>query len=144
MTAFLWELPLLSLEILKENVTCITFGQPVIGLPHVKEIVQCTPEFESIIHSIFFEDDIIPRVMSFLDVECDRMELTVTLDSYEPLKYPWDVSVTVYSISKTPNHTASNLCITLQKFQGPFTSMVFHHLSRIEQVCYTVGLIMVL
>ncbi len=91
-TASLWELPLLSMEILRENVTCITFGQPLISLSHVKDVVQTTPEFESIVHSVFFTNDCVPRVMSFLDLVCDCAELTITLEAHQPLQSPWDVS----------------------------------------------------
>ncbi len=91
-SALLWELPLLSMELLKKSVTCITFGQPLISLPHVKDVVQGTPEFEGTVHSIFLKEDSVPGVLSFLDTECDRVELTLGLEAYKPLKCPWDVS----------------------------------------------------
>ncbi len=91
-SALLWKLPLLSMEVLKKSVICITFGQPLISLPHVKDVVQGTPEFEGIVHSIFIKEDSVPRVLSFLDTECDCAELAFGMEANKPLKCPWDVS----------------------------------------------------
>ena len=87
--ALLWDLPLLGMDLLKENVACLTFGQPLISLPHVMDVVQATPEFESIVHSIYHKEDAVPRVMSFLDEKCDCPELSLGL---EALHCPLDVS----------------------------------------------------
>ncbi len=96
-SALLWELPLISMELLKKNVTCITFGQPLISLPHALDVVQGTPEFEGSVHSIFFKEDSVPGVLSFLDTECDCAELTPGLEAYKPLKCPPDVVTSSHS-----------------------------------------------
>ena len=71
LTAAMWKLPLITTDILKKNLACITFGQPLINLPLVKEVMEESPEFTSTVHLVFTREDTVPRVAKFLDPRID-------------------------------------------------------------------------
>ena len=50
-------------ELLEKNLLCITFGQPIISLPRTTDKVADKRRF----HAIYISDDIIPRMMRYLD-----------------------------------------------------------------------------
>ena len=53
-------------ELLENNLLCITFGQPVIPLPRAANFADRVAD-KSRFHAIYIDDDIIPRMMRFLD-----------------------------------------------------------------------------
>ena len=53
-------------ELLEKNLLCITFGQPVIAFPQASSFVGSTVD-KSRFHAVYFSDDVIPRMMRFLD-----------------------------------------------------------------------------
>jgi hypothetical protein len=71
-----WDTPYISAELLKENLTCITFGQPLVRVDIVEKVAKRRPEMVSTIHAIFTEVDHLPSLMGLLD-ECwnDRIQL---------------------------------------------------------------------
>ena len=83
LAALLWKLPYFefSTDLLKENFICITFGQPIISLPAVQEVIEECPEFEAVVHSIFTKADLIPRLMKFLDQKCEEQCAQILLTS---------------------------------------------------------------
>jgi hypothetical protein len=77
-----WDTPYISAELLKENLTCITFGQPHVRINVVQRVAKRRPEMISTIHAIFTEVDHLPSLMGLLD-ECwsDRLQLAQSRDA---------------------------------------------------------------
>ena len=67
--ASVWDAPFISSDLLKENMTCITFGQPHVMIDVIQSVAKRKPEMISTFHSVYLEDDHIPSVLSLLD-EC--------------------------------------------------------------------------
>ena len=64
----MWETPYISTDLLKQNLVCITFGQPHVSMPMLDRVASRRPELVSTIHSFQCEDDPVPRLLRFLDV----------------------------------------------------------------------------
>lgn len=47
---------------LKANTMCLTFGQPIINLPCIAELVQKYPDFNTTLHQIYLKSDVIPQI----------------------------------------------------------------------------------
>ena len=47
---------------LKANTMCLTFGQPIINLPCISELVQKYPEFNATLHQVYLKCDLIPQI----------------------------------------------------------------------------------
>ena len=75
-TAMVWSLPYISSNLLKENLACITFGKPPVSIELAQSVAQRRPDISSTIHSIQMEDDLVPSLMSFLDVSWNALELS--------------------------------------------------------------------
>ena len=86
--ASMWKLTLLSADLLKDNLVCITFGLPLISIPLVEETAQECPEFVTTVHSIFLKDDPVPQLMQFLDPICEEQytQMLQRLEHSEPAK----------------------------------------------------------
>ena len=69
MAACVWDSPYISSDLLKENMACITFGQPHVTVNILERVARRRPKMISSIHAIFIKDDQIPRLMGLLD-EC--------------------------------------------------------------------------
>ena len=67
-TASVWETPYISTDLLRQNLVCITFGQPHVAMPMLDRAARQRPELVSTIHSFYCEDDPVPRLLRFLDV----------------------------------------------------------------------------
>ena len=67
-TASVWETPYISTDLLRQNLVCITFGQPHVSMPMLDRVVSQRPELVSTIHSFHCEEDPVPRLLRFLDV----------------------------------------------------------------------------
>ena len=80
--ARVWDTPYISAELLKENLTCITFGQPLVRVDVIQKVARRRPEMVSTIHAIFTEVDHLPSLMGLLD-ECwsDRIQLARNKDA---------------------------------------------------------------
>ena len=68
-TTRLWKNLSLGWEHLQESLVCITFAQPLLPVPKLGSYVQDFPEIAKSIHSIHYERDKIPLVISLLDQE---------------------------------------------------------------------------
>ena len=64
----MWETPYISTDLLRQNLVCITFGQPHVAMPMLDRVASQRPELVSTIHSFHCEDDPVPRLLRFLDV----------------------------------------------------------------------------
>ena len=62
-TSRIWSTSYIRKDVLGKRVICITFGQPVITVPCIRQVAENCPEFESSIHSIFSTEDVIPHLM---------------------------------------------------------------------------------
>ena len=69
MAACVWDTPYISSDLLKENMACITFGQPHVTISILERVARRRPMMISTIHAIFIKDDQIPSLMGLLD-EC--------------------------------------------------------------------------
>ena len=69
MAASVWDTPYISSDLLKKNMTCITFGQPLVSVDLVQTVARRRPEMMTTINAIFTEQDQIPSLMGLLD-EC--------------------------------------------------------------------------
>ena len=67
--ASVWDTPYISSDLLKENMTCITFGQPLVSVDVIQRVAKARPEMVTTIHAIYTEQDQIPSLMSLFD-EC--------------------------------------------------------------------------
>ena len=47
---------------LKANTMCLTFGQPIINLQCISELVQKYPEFKATLHQVYLKSDLIPQI----------------------------------------------------------------------------------
>ena len=51
---------------IKENLVCITFGQPHIPVPGLEDLAEDYPDIESTVHAIQYEKDLVPRLIGLL------------------------------------------------------------------------------
>ena len=65
--ACMWEMPYFPAALLKQNLVCITFGQPHVVVPMLESAAAQNPELASCIHSFYCEDDPVPRLLRVLD-----------------------------------------------------------------------------
>ena len=69
MAARVWDTPYISSDLLKDNMTCVTFGQPHVAVDVIQRIARRRPEMVTTINAIFIDEDQIPSLMGLLD-EC--------------------------------------------------------------------------
>ncbi len=62
-----WNTPYMGADLLKDHLVCITFGQPHVTVPLLAEVARQRAELASTIHSVYSQDDMVPRLMKFLD-----------------------------------------------------------------------------
>ena len=79
--AQVWDLPYLSSDLLKENLACITFGQPHVTLQIVQKVAMQRPDFTTTIHTVYSQDDCVPQLMRFLDESWSSEELLQEMES---------------------------------------------------------------
>ena len=65
MAAGIWNSSVISPEEFKSRVICITFGQPLISIPFVENIIESSCDFRESVHLIFDDNDVIPRLLRF-------------------------------------------------------------------------------
>ena len=68
--ACVWNAPYIHSSLLKQNLACITFGQPHIPVPQLLEVSKQRPDLSTTIHSIYSHDDVVPRLSRFLNECC--------------------------------------------------------------------------
>lgn len=71
-TTKLWREPTSALNtaLLRNNVTCITFGQPLIRIPYVQETIEVFPLLEQTIHLVLNKEDYIPGLLHYYEIGC--------------------------------------------------------------------------
>ena len=74
MAAQVWNSPHTTSRELRENLACITFGQPYLRVPQLLEIAEQRPDIVSTIHTIYWQDDVMPRLMRFLNECCSSLK----------------------------------------------------------------------
>lgn len=73
--AQVWDSPYISSDLLKENLACITFGQPLVTLQIVQKVAMQRPDLTATIHTVYSQDDCVPQLMRFLDESWSSEEL---------------------------------------------------------------------
>ena len=73
MAALVWDSSYISSRDLKENLACITFGQPHVTVPLLLKVAREQPDLTSTIHSIYWQDDVMPRLTRFLNECCSSL-----------------------------------------------------------------------
>lgn len=85
-TSYLWRAGfLLSVALLQKNVTCITFGQPLINIPFVENTLVRFPELEDIIHLVLDKQDKVPGLFHYFQVGCILKAQAKLKDQSAPL-----------------------------------------------------------
>ena len=82
-SARLWQNATADQTFLLQHVVCITFGQPFLEIKMVQEEIQICPQFEQSIHSIFYKDDVVPLMLSYLHVDESKLP-----NVSSPVSYP--------------------------------------------------------
>ena len=82
--ANIWRRSQINADVLKEQVICITFGQPLISIPFVQEVIEDYPKFEATICSMFNKDDVIPGLLQYFSIGCMHYQH----GSRSPMKIP--------------------------------------------------------
>ena len=74
--ASLWKESFITMDILERNVTCITFGQPLIGIPFnfISEAISLSEKFRNSIHAYLDREDIYPALLCHLLGYIDNSE----------------------------------------------------------------------
>ncbi len=67
LAAMVWNTPYIGADLLKDHMVCITFGQPHVTVPLLADVARQRAELASTIHCIYSQDDMVPRLMSYLD-----------------------------------------------------------------------------
>ncbi len=65
--AILWKDSCIPIEALEQNVVCITYGQPVISIPYVQQVVKDIPHFHDTIYCVFEKADVLPSVFRYFN-----------------------------------------------------------------------------
>ena len=84
--ALVWSSPYISSDLLKENLACITFGQPHVRVPFLPDVARQRPDLLSTIHCIYHHDDAVPYLMSFLD-ESSSYEAQLKAQGSKPISH---------------------------------------------------------
>ena len=78
-------------ELLEKNLLCITFGQPIISLPRTGSTTDMIAD-KSRFHAIYISDDIIPRMMRYLDPGYTEFTAEHLLERFRKDNSPNEVS----------------------------------------------------
>lgn len=68
--AAIWDLSYIPVDVLERSVVCITFGQPLISIPNVQDVIKKLPQFKTTIHSVFSKDDVVPQLLRYFRTGC--------------------------------------------------------------------------
>ena len=68
--ANIWKRSQINTDALKDRVICINFGQPLINMPFVQDVIKDFQQFETTIYSMFTKEDVIPGLLRFFAVGC--------------------------------------------------------------------------
>ena len=72
LAAKIWKLGGVDADVLKNKLNCITFGQPQLPIRSIQEVAARFPDFASNIHAVYLEEDMVPRVLKFLNKSCEQ------------------------------------------------------------------------
>ena len=68
---------------LKANTMCLTFGQPIINMPCISDLVQKYPDFTATLHQVYLKSDLIPQI--FLCAASKQISLVITDKVGDPM-----------------------------------------------------------
>ncbi len=69
----------LTSDQISSNVVCITFGLPLVNIASVMETAQQIPVLNTILHNVLMENDILPKILTFLQNGFGA-KMTITTD----------------------------------------------------------------
>ena len=72
---------------LKANTMCLTFGQPIINMPFISDLVQKYPDFTATLHQVYLKSDLIPQI--FLCAASKQISLVITDKVSDQLHELW-------------------------------------------------------
>ena len=98
LTACVWETMHDDAALLKQNLICITFGQPHVTVPMLESPAVQNSELASCIHSFYCEDDPVPRLLRVLDRSWSQEDTHEGGESHVVL--PLDVSLFYYRLTR--------------------------------------------
>ncbi len=68
-----WQRGYIPAQLLQENLVCITFSQPHLPVSQLADLARDRPEIASTIHAVYFEEDIVPRLLRVLNLPCSTL-----------------------------------------------------------------------
>ena len=83
-----WQRGYIPAQLLQENLTCITFAQPHLPVPQLAELARDRPEIKGTVHAIYYEEDIVPRLVRLLDLPCSTLGVKKELGLQMKVKEP--------------------------------------------------------
>ena len=89
--ALVWSTPYVGADLLKDHLVCITFAQPHVTVPLLADVARQRAELASTIHCIYTEDDVVPRLLKFLDESwstLNPLEEAIESKTIPPVKLP--------------------------------------------------------
>ena len=122
-------------NLLKENLVCITFAQPLIPVPLLPKVARERSELISTIHTIYWEGDLVPRLSRFLSECCsslgseEKHSLRLGMQTQPEPELVWDVFPVF--IDKLSWYIAS--FYSEQSFKDPATCLLFEHLGKLQR-----------
>ena len=63
--ACLWEESFLSIKQLQSSLTCITFGQPFLEIPYIKEAINHFCDLKYTFYNVYDEEDLFPFLVQY-------------------------------------------------------------------------------
>ena len=86
--AHVWETPYFPKEQLKQNLVCITFGQPHVTVPMLESAAAQNSDLASCIHSYYCEDEPVPRLLRVLDRSWSQEDTNKERESHVAVSLP--------------------------------------------------------
>jgi len=65
MAASLWKESFLSVKQLRNNLTCITFGQPFLEIPYIRDAIDHFCDLKYTFYDVYDEEDVFPFLVQF-------------------------------------------------------------------------------
>lgn len=96
----IWKRPIFKVQDLQENLICITFAQPYLPVPQLSDFGSEIPEVASTLHSVCYENDVLPQVLMLLDQCCS------TLAGRVDCSHQWGLRMSMRDQPRTVRHVS--------------------------------------
>ena len=109
--ASVWDTPYIGSDLLKEKLTCITFGQPHVSVEVTARLAMMRPEMAATLHAIYTQDDVVPRLMGLLDESWEaRAKLEESSSQVGGAPPQLTGALAIVSFNKAKNVQITKLC----------------------------------